>query len=350
MQTKMHCLYDIEKSWAENIALGPNFDGEYPERLHLPLVNFMGYRVASPLGVSAGPLLDSAWTTLAARLGFDVVTYKTIRTQKYLGHPVPNVIYVRSDELGLAKETTMPANYDAVSITNSFGMPSMDEEYLRKDIAKARGELGSNQVLIVSVVGTPGNAETVVADFVSCARLAKESGAHIIEANFSCPNICSKEGALFSDPTNAEMIARAIVEAVKPLPVLIKVGCYKDVELMRQVMIGLAKAGVQGVCGINSVSMNVVNAIGQPALGKGRESSGICGDMIRGHAMSFVRKAREIIDFEKLDMELVGCGGLMLPEHFDMMLSEGAKVVLTATGMMWNPYLAHQWKIRKIRG
>jgi hypothetical protein len=50
--------------------------------------------VASPLGVPAGPLLTSKWTDLAARLGFDVVTYKTIRSSEFAGHPVPNVVYL----------------------------------------------------------------------------------------------------------------------------------------------------------------------------------------------------------------------------------------------------------------
>lgn len=68
--------------------------------------------------------------------------------------------------------------------------------------------------------------------------------------------------------------------------------------------------------------------------------------MIREEALRFVKMARKIIDQERLDLELAGCGGMMQPEHFDEMLSEGAKVVMTATGMMWNPYLAHEWKTR----
>lgn len=343
MLTKTLPIYDREKSWADNLASGPQFSGDYPVPLRSKAVNFLGYQAASPLGVPAGPLLDSRWTTLASRLGYDIVTYKTIRTQPYPGHPVPNVIFVESQS-GKAIEAAAPEKTNRISITNSFGMPSMDEGYLRKDIAKARSQLAENQILIVSIVGTPGNASSVIEDFAACARIAKESGAHIIEANFSCPNICSKEGALYSDPENAARIASGIVAAAHPLPVMIKVGCYPDIVLMRQVFNALAKAGVHAVCGINSVSMNVVNAAGLPALGKGRESSGICGNMIRGQAMQFVRNAREIIDLDKLGIELAGCGGLMLPEHFNEMLSEGAQIVLTATGMMWNPYLAHEWK------
>ena len=253
-------IYDIEKSWAQNLEDGPLFSGEFPPFVPAEPVNFLGFTINSPLGVPAGPLLDSQWTTLASRLGFDVVTYKTIRTHKYLGHPLPNVIFVETHN-GTAREIG-----NGSSITNSFGMPSMDQDYLRMDISKARQQLKENQILIVSVVGTPGNADSVEQDFANCARLAAESGAHVVEANFSCPNICSKEGALFTDPHNAGIIAESIVKAVR-VPVMIKVGCYSDENLLREVLANLAKAGVQGVCGINSVSMHVVNAQGQPALG-----------------------------------------------------------------------------------
>jgi hypothetical protein len=65
-------------------------------------------QVASPLGVPAGPLLDSKWTTLAANLGYDIVTYKTIRTCASTGHAPPNVLYLQADgkQLPAAGDTT----------------------------------------------------------------------------------------------------------------------------------------------------------------------------------------------------------------------------------------------------
>lgn len=343
-------IYDITKSWSSNIAEGPFFEGVFPERpkAHATL-DLCGFQIASPLGVPAGPLLNSRWTTLAARLGFDVVTYKTIRSRQHPGHSLPNVIFVSEDkhEKGLAYPIEKPLQNHHLTITNSFGMPSMPAHFLQQDIAKARLGLGKDQVLIVSVVGTPDNSENVLQDFVTTALLAKDAGAHIIEANFSCPNICSQEGSLYTDPDNSYAIAQAIAKAIAPTPLIIKVGTYSDQEKMKQVLVQLARAGVQGVCGINSVSMHVKDANGLPALGKGRETSGICGNGIRHHALQFVRQAAHIIHAEKLSLEIIGCGGIMLPEHFDLFLNAGAKVALSATGMMWNPYLAHEYHGRR---
>jgi hypothetical protein len=36
-------------------------------------------------------------------------------------------------------------------------------------------------------------------------------------------------------------------------------------------------------------------------------------------------------------------GGITIPEHFNQFLNSGADIALSATGMMWNPYLAAQF-------
>ena len=68
--------------------------------------------------------------------------------------------------------------------------------------------------------------------------------------------------------------------------------------------------------------------------------SGICGGPIRAAALDWVAQARKIIKEERLDLALVGCGGIMLPAQFDAFLEAGADVAMSATGMMWDPFLA----------
>ena len=90
-------IYDIFKTYLENANHGPFFSGEIPkfEKVAKP-VDFLGFKLNSPLGVPAGPLLNSKWIALAARLGFDLPTYKTIRSFSHLGHPLPNIVFVES--------------------------------------------------------------------------------------------------------------------------------------------------------------------------------------------------------------------------------------------------------------
>ena len=331
-------IYDINKTYLENADHGPFFKGTIPERTKTKKkFHLFGFEVNSPIGVPAGPLLNSRWIALAAKLGYDIPTYKTIRSFAYAGHPLPNVIYV--EPLGLFKAKHLekpPRDLSHLTITNSFGMPSRSQEYLLEDIEKANRSLQDGQVMIVSIVGTPGLDVSYVDDFVRAAQFAKEAGAKIIEANFSCPNVGKAEGSLYTNPEAVLEFAKKISKAIHPIPLILKVGLFPTHEMMKRVFFAAATSGAKGICGINSVSMEIVDA----PLGETRKTSGVCGGAIRLKALQFIKDAAQIIRDEKLDLTLLGCGGIMLPRHFDEMLHAGAQFALTATGMMWDPYLA----------
>ncbi|MBI2742725.1 MAG: tRNA-dihydrouridine synthase [Chlamydiales bacterium] len=345
-------IYDIHKTYLDNALHGPFFKGEPPARIFPPKsewIDFLDVKIASRLGVPAGPLLTANWIKLAANLGFDVVTYKTIRSRQHPAHPLPNMIYVDThgstnvegeEEKRAAQTALLPSDIEQLAVTNSFGMPSMAPDFLMQDIARANSYLKAGQVMIVSVVGTPRPNEDFRDDFVQAARFAKEAGAKIIEANFSCPNVEKSEGCLYMSPQTVLDIASALVKAIHPTPLILKMGVFSNEKQMRDVLIASAKAGVRAVEGINSVSMRVVNEKKEPALGQSRLTSGICGGPIRQAALHFIRQAAQINKKEKLGLTLIGCGGITAPAHFDHFLEAGAEVAMSATGMMWDPYLA----------
>jgi dihydroorotate dehydrogenase len=348
-------IYDINKTYLENFEEGPFFEGSIPKRIKpekKETMDFLGHRIASPIGVPAGPLLNANWIKLAADLGFDVLTYKTIRSHEHPSHPLPNVIPVqtkgplRPDRLpecvyqadaveSLASETT--------GITNSFGNPSRSQAYLAKDIPEANKRLGEGQVMIVSVYGAARDAVDMIDDYVYTAAFAKDCGAQIIEANYSCPNVTSAGGSLYSNPEAVYDVSSRIVKAIGDTPFIIKMGVYTDISRMRQMFIAAARAGVRAICGLNTISIKVLNSQQQPALGPNRLTCGICGGPIREAALEFTRQAREIIDKEKLDLKLLSTGGATLPQHFRQFLDAGADIAMSATGMMWDPYLAMKY-------
>lgn len=353
-------IYDIQKTYLENAEDGPFFNGEIPKRVFPPKeqwVDFLGYRVASRIGVPAGPLLTSRWIDLAGKLGFDIPVYKTIRSTEHPSHPLPNMVFV--DTHGMIKSEKHPQNallvrqpsphLEDLAVTNSFGMPSKSPHFLHEDIPRANACLHEGQVMVVSVVGSVRNDCSFIEDFVKVAHLAKESGAKIIEANFSCPNVGKSEGCLYMSPTTVEEIGRAIVRAIAPIPLIIKVGVFSSEEHMREVFNAAAKAGIRAISGINTVSIAVVDAEGAPALGGSRPTSGICGGPIRHVALRFMECAAKINSREKLDLTLIGVGGITLPEHFDAFFKAGADIAMSATGMMWDPYLAARYHKRKVK-
>jgi dihydroorotate dehydrogenase len=240
-------IYDIHKTYAENAAEGPFFNGKIPARPKGgKKIDFLGFPVHSRLGVPAGPLLNSKWVILAAKLGFDIPVYKTIRSFAHPGHQLPNVSFI--DATG--RRIDQPATLDELTITNSFGMPSRSPEFLLEDIALANRSLAEGQVMIVSVVGTPNRGVSFAEDFVRAAVLAREAGAKIIEANFSCPNVDKAEGILYNSPETVHEYARLLVKAIRPAPLILKVGLFPDLHLMKSVFLAAARAGVRGICGI----------------------------------------------------------------------------------------------------
>lgn len=351
-------IYDTERSYQDNFNEGPFFNGKFLERKWAPKekwIDFLGFRVASPLGVPAGPLLNSNWTGFAAKVGFDIVTYKTIRSKPKAAHPLPNMLYVDtrgpltrdrySEVVSVAKNP--PRNLQELAATNSFGIPSQDRDFLLKDIARANDLMAEGQVLIVSIVGTPREGEDFVQDFALASRLAKEGGAKIIEADFSCPNVASCEGSIHTDPPSVYKISKAIREEIGATPLVIKLGVIEEKERLEQVMIAAARAGVDAVCGINTVSMKVIDHEGKPALGPTRATAGVCGGPIRHAALEFVEMAYDINNKQKLGLTIMATGGATEAHHFDMFLNAGADVAMSAIGMMWDPYLAARYHAGK---
>ena len=314
----LHSLYAIDKSYEDNLKQGPTYSFPLPKRPPSYTPSYiLGKSLASPLGIPAGPLLNSEWISLAGKLGYDILTYKTIRSQPTASHPLPNVLFVNTEEKQLEKEDTGKTLYTTnhppkalsdIAITNSFGMPSMSLDYLKEDLPKARNSLKDSQLFVVSITGSHYKEKTYKDDLVFLASFAKDYGAEAIEVNFSCPNVFEGEGALYLDPGAVYTLSKAIAKAITPLPLIIKVGVFPTPDQLEATLIAAAKAEVQVVCGINTLSMQVKKENGEAALSPERLNSGICGNPIRTLGMEFVHLSSKIIKNKNLNLSIWGKG------------------------------------------
>ncbi|MGE0206765.1 MAG: hypothetical protein AB7R69_02835 [Candidatus Babeliales bacterium] len=345
----MKPLYDLEKSFEENFYQGPLFNGAIPERIKPPKsawISFCDYQIASPLGIAACPLGTSKGIALMSQLGFDVLTYKTVRSVAFKAHKNPNICYVACNEFlnshhigSTWHQTDKPSGMLAIS--NSFGNASYDWPVMHEDIVKARSTLSEGQILIVSVFGTEQKNISYVEDFAYTASLAQQAGAHIIELNLSCPNIKTCK-PMHEEPETVFAIAQKVARAIS-IPFIIKVGVFSSPELLKKTLIASAKAGARGICGINTLPICVITHDNKPYFGTTREVSGLSGDPVRTIALDFVRAAQKIITQEKLDLSILATGGTTQAFHFQEFLNTGANIALSATGALWNPYLAVEY-------
>src|SRR5687768_15538690 len=196
--------YDINQAYQYNYDRGPVFVTKPLPVPPGPMKEFLGLEVRSRLGISAGLLLNSKWVLGYAQRGFDILTYKTVRSSYRACYEPPNWVFVE-DEGGdgpVYATDRIPSNPAQISSAVCFGMPSMAPQTWRDDVQRAKAALPHGKILIVSVVATPAGDATpraVADDFAQCAAWAAEAGADVIEANLSCPNVCTNEGNIYTD-------------------------------------------------------------------------------------------------------------------------------------------------------
>lgn len=351
-------FYDPTKTYEDNYNLGPfgifNTTRKYQESKILQY-DFLGFKVNLPFGIPAGPLLNSKYVLGAFESGFDIAVYKTVRTSTYPCHPFPNILSARIKgdlTLDKAKDPIVAdTNYiEPLSITNSFGVPSRDPSIWQEDVRRAISYEGVGQIMVLSFMGTVKKGQTqkeFVDDFVLAAELARETGAKILEANLSCPNI-GNEGLVCYNLPITERVVKGIRQKIGSTPLVLKIGYYendKDLEKLSQI----ANEYADCVSGINTIPARIVDKNGKQALpGPNREKSGVCGSSIKWAGIETVKRLRNIKKKNNFKFAIEGVGGVIDPSDYFDYLKAGADSVMSATGAMWNPLLAQEIKQKVI--
>ncbi len=346
-------FYDPLKSYEDNYKQGPF--GGFADGVVVPdgrpRFDFLGQKIAYPLGIPAGPLLNSGYVKGAFDKGFDIAVYKTVRANEFPCHPFPNVLGVKVEgDLPLEKAsrpvTAVPVYSEPLSITNSFGVPSRPSETWLEDAKKAVVYAHKWQVMVMSFMGTVKEKQTedeFVADFAQAAALAARTSAPILEANLSCPNI-GNEGLVCYNLYMTERVCEAVRAKIKKLPLILKVGYYKDDADIERLAHIAEKYG-HAISAINTISAVILDEKGNQALpGPKRERSGVCGAAIKWAGLDMTHRLKAAREKMGGKFAIVGCGGVTVPQDFKEYREAGADVVMTATGAMWNPYLAKEIK------
>ncbi|MFN7938123.1 MAG: hypothetical protein U0R19_32640 [Bryobacteraceae bacterium] len=333
--------YDIQQTYDWNYEHAP----QVPPVLDIPPCpgswTFCGYKVNSPLGIPAGPLLNSRWILHYAALGFDVLTYKTVRSAYRACYDLPNLLPVEGAALGEEGHTLEAApnaaEYNSWAI--SFGMPSRSVEEWSADITRARHGLREGQVITVSVVASPKpgwSLQDLANDFAVCAARAAASGAHVIEANLSCPNVCTQEADLYLSPEAARIVAATVRSAVPHLPLALKVGLFPDREIMRQIVHAVTPYAT-AICATNSITAKVAH--NGTLLFDGLRR-GIGGAVTTARCLEETALLRRVLDDAGSALELVSVGGVTTAQDVRNRLHAGATHVQIATAAMIDPLTA----------
>lgn len=304
--------------------------------------SFCGIEVDSPLGVAAGPLLNGRWVLYYASLGYRVLTYKTVRSTSRDCYPPPNLVPVDVDRLAAPGATLTASDRMRGNWAISFGMPSMPPDVWRADVERTRDLLPKETILSVSVVGTErpgGTLDDLAGDYARCGRWAAESGAQVIEANFSCPNVLTADGRLDRDPPSAALVASRLRDAIGPTPLLLKIGHLTDPPTAAALLAAVAPFAT-GLSMTNCIPAAVRSPSGE-LLFDGHPR-GIGGPAIREASTEQVRLFRRLATERDLNPFLVGVGGASSREDVHGYLAAGANAVHIATAAIVDPGFARR--------
>lgn len=304
--------------------------------------DFCGLKVDSPLGMPAGPLLNSSWILYYAELGFSVLTYKTVRSAYRACYRLPNLLPVRNAPLerGGLTVSAQPAEETVESWAISFGMPSKEPAGWREDVARARERLAHGQVLSVSVVASPAEGWGVLEiaeDFRQLAAWAKDAGAQAVEANLSCPNVRTAEGQLYQSSDASRMICERVREALGETPLVLKIGLFERRE-QAEAFIEAVEPYAAALSSVNSMSAYVEDTEGRRLFDGAMR--GIGGACIRDRSNAEAAMLASIIRERGSRLKVIGVGGIRSAADVRARLDAGAHHVQIATAAMLNPLVA----------
>jgi len=324
--------------------------------------NVLGFDVGFPVGIPACELTSNAdWIEYYARMGFHLLTYRTVRNRPTPGSPydwvfVDGIRAPWTSDTSLAEvrrvEGPMPPDLRRISTATSYLAPSAAPEIWMPDVKEARrrlDDLGGHHLLIVSVTDSvpadQKSIETLSADFVAVALRAESAGAQAIECYLARARTKVAEGLERCERDVDTSIA--IVESVRAAldrktRLLIKLSAAISDESLERIVVPLAQKGlIDGVSGISPVEVDRVTQLDGRTLWDERRP-GVAGFPLRKLSEDFVRRLASLKAQHGLKFDIIAMGGVMTAKDVATYLDLGASAVQIATAASCNPHLAEE--------
>lgn len=358
-----HPIYNFLAGFEDNADGGPwDRYPRYQEVSGAPAWDLLGAKVAFPVGIPASGLTaNSLWISYFARRGFNVLTYKTVRSRETPPHRYPHWVFLediepwrKSGDISQVKGDldTWPKSFDRFSTANSFGVPSLDPSRWRPDVELSLQSLSPGQLLILSVMGSGVGVE-LTEDFVHVAALGAATGVHAIELNLSCPNTTrpddkdAMQKPICLDIPASQRIVREVRDKLGSQTKLVVKLSYMEPNELTELLDAIS-SDVDGVSLINTIQTPIRSRRTGLTPFKGtvddpewpRKEAGVSGYVVRNlarHAIEVVSQYRKSTGSR---FDILGMGGVMNRDDVLDLLNVGADAVQSVSGACLNPRLA----------
>ncbi len=288
-------------------------------------VEFCGLQLAHPVINGSGTFDAIAarqvfgGEELARGFPFSAYVSKTITLQPRQGNPAPRL-------------WEAPAG-----LINSIGLPNKGlEGYLREDLPQLIEILGGVAPAVPLITNVMGSSAEEISALLEACDAEEQIAA--VELNVSCPNV--KTGLdIGSDPRQLEEVVRAVRPSTgKPLIVKLTPNTA-DVALCA---VAAQQGGADAVSLINTLRATAlsprrgaIDGEGRPRRWLGGGTGGLSGPAIRAVALAQVAAVAE-----RVDIPVVGMGGVSTAAHAHQLIDVGATLVAVGTESFRNPAAA----------
>ena len=140
----MLTTYRLDQTYDWNFQNGPEYDGAFPPVPATSQKDFFGIPVNSRLGIAAGLLLNSRWISTYARLGFDILTYKTVRSSYRRCYDLPNWILIDTegqiDPSRLVQQLLAPRSIQRIPEAEDVVLAVLAEALAQRRVASVLAE------------------------------------------------------------------------------------------------------------------------------------------------------------------------------------------------------------------
>jgi dihydroorotate dehydrogenase (NAD+) catalytic subunit len=237
---------------------------------------------------------------LLERFPFAAYVTKTVTIAPRQGNPPPRLYEV-------------PAG-----LMNSIGLPNKGlDGFLAEDLPKLA------ELPVPLIVNVMGNTHDDVSRLVETVGERDEVSA--LELNVSCPNV--KTGLMFgADPREVAGLLDAVrARTGKPIIVKLTPNCASPAD----VAAAAERHGADAVSLINTLRGMALHR-GEPWLGGG--TGGVSGPAVRAIALAQVAEVAA-----RIDLPVIGMGGVQSGRHADDLLRAGADLVAVGTESFRDP-------------
>lgn len=260
-----------------------------------------GVGLDNPVMLASGVQGPSLAKVLEAlKLGAGAAVTKSIGLAPRDGYPDPTVVPCDS------------------GFVNAAGLPNPGAEVFSEELASIQGKA---LPVFVSVYGSRPE------EFAEVVGILDRNDFAAYELNLSCPHVENVGVEVGSDPELVGLIAGAVKSRTKK-PVFVKLS--PNTERLVEVATAAADAGASGVTAGNTVKALLIDVqTGRPSLSN--RYGGLSGGALRPIALKCVYELSE-----KLDLPVIGCGGISTWEHAVQFFLAGASAVQVGSATLGN--------------